>query len=141
VYALYRQSLPAFTERVFRQVNPGTPYQRGWHVAAMTHELELVGRGELQRSAIAVPPRHLKSICAVVAFPAWLLGHDPSLRFLIASYGQDLAARHARDFRSVVQSGWYRRTFPNFGELRRLSEADMVTQAMGGRKAVSLGGL
>jgi hypothetical protein len=25
-----------------------------------------------------IPPRHLKSLCASIAFPAWCLAHDPS---------------------------------------------------------------
>jgi hypothetical protein len=31
------------------------------------------------RLIIGVPPRHLKSHLASVAFPAWSLGHDPSI--------------------------------------------------------------
>jgi hypothetical protein len=36
-------------------------------------------------------PRHLKSLLASVAFPAWCLGHDPSTQILCVSYAQDLA--------------------------------------------------
>jgi predicted phage terminase large subunit-like protein len=138
--ALMRQSLPAFVAKTFHHINPGATYQPNWHVEAMTHQLERVARGDLRRSLISVPPRHLKSVCAAVAFPAWMLGRDPALRFLVASYGADLAAKHARDFRAVVQSPWYRQAFPRFGDLKRTSEADIVTSHNGGRKAVSLGG-
>ena len=43
-----------------------------------------------------------------VAFPAWVLGHDPSARIIVASYSDDLARRLARDFRRVVEAAWYR---------------------------------
>ena len=56
-------------------------------------------RRQLRRLIITLPPRNLKSICASVAFPAFALGHDPTLRIVCASYAQDLAAKHARDCR------------------------------------------
>ena len=41
------------------------------------------------------------SICTAVAFAAWVLGRDPGLKIMVASYGSELAAKHARDFRTV----------------------------------------
>jgi hypothetical protein len=38
-----------------------------------------VGEGRIRRLIIGVPPRHLKSHLASVAFPAWSLGHHPSI--------------------------------------------------------------
>src|SRR5208282_5600474 len=38
------------------------------------------------RLIISVPPRHLKSHLASVTFPAWSLGHDPSMQILYVSY-------------------------------------------------------
>jgi hypothetical protein len=35
--------------------------------------------GRIRRLIIGVPPRHLKSHLASVAFPAWSLGHEPSI--------------------------------------------------------------
>src|SRR2546429_5582907 len=43
------------------------------------------------RLIINLPPRHLKSLIASIAFPAWCLGHDPSAQILCVSYAQDLA--------------------------------------------------
>jgi hypothetical protein len=34
------------------------------------------------RPIINLPPRHLKSLLASIAFPAWCLGHDPSAQIL-----------------------------------------------------------
>jgi hypothetical protein len=44
---------------------------------------------------INLPPRHLKSLMASIAFPAWCLGHDPSAQILCVSYAQDLADKLA----------------------------------------------
>jgi hypothetical protein len=59
-----------------------------------------------------VPPRSLKSIMCSVAFPAFVLGHDPTKRLIVVSYNADLAIKHGNDFRAVVNSGEYRAIFP-----------------------------
>jgi hypothetical protein len=48
-------------------------------------------RGEIKRLTINMPPRSLKSISASVAFPAFVLGRDPTSRFICVSYSGDLA--------------------------------------------------
>jgi hypothetical protein len=49
------------------------------------------------KNPITVPPRHLKSITASVAFPAFVLGHDPTKKFVCLSYSGDLAVKHAAE--------------------------------------------
>ncbi|MGE7157490.1 phage terminase large subunit [Methylorubrum rhodesianum] len=139
--ALLREYLYFFTWKAFAGLHPGDSFIPTWHVRAMTHALERVARGECRRLLITVPPRHLKSICTAVAFPAWLLGRDPSIKIMVASYGGELAAKHARDFRLLVRQDWYRALFPR----TRLAvggnrEDEQITTAKGGRKALSLGG-
>src|SRR5438270_8363348 len=68
--------------------------------------------GKIRRLVINLPPRHLKSLLASVAFPAWCPGHDPSAQILCVSYAQDLADKLARDCRSIMMSRCYRRMFP-----------------------------
>ena len=36
--------------------------------------------GGIKRFIINVPPRYMKSICALVAFPAWILGRQPNAK-------------------------------------------------------------
>ena len=103
--ALLRHDLAAFTQRCFQTVVPGQQFLPNWHVEAIAHELERCRRHEIRRLIITLPPRNLKSICASVAFPAFALGHDPTLRIVCASYSQDLTAKHARDCRTVMESG------------------------------------
>jgi hypothetical protein len=56
-------------------------------------QLKRVRRGEVRRLIINMPPRSLKSIVASVAFPAFVLGHDPSRRIICVSYSGDLAKK------------------------------------------------
>jgi hypothetical protein len=110
--ALLRQDLYAFTEQCFYELNPTTPFLRNWHIQVVSSALEDCRRGKISRLVINQPPRSLKSHCASVAFVAFLLGHDPSAKIICASYGQDLANKHAMDCRTIMNSSWYRALFP-----------------------------
>lgn len=139
--AILRQHLYFFIWKAFATLHPGQAFTPAWHIRAIAHALERVGDGSSRRLLITVPPRHLKSICTAVALPAWLIGRDPSLKIMVASYGGELAAKHARDFRTLVTQDWYRALFPRM----RLSvggnrEDEQITTSGGGRKAISLGG-
>ncbi len=139
--ALLRNDLAAFTQRCFQTVVPGQVFLPNWHIEAITYELERVRRGETRRLIITLPPRNLKSICASVAFPAYVLGHDPRVRIVCASYAQDLTAKHARDCRIVMESAWYQQLFPRTRlDPRKNTEAEFETTARGYRLGTSVGG-
>src|SRR5580692_2646468 len=106
--AILRADLRAFVEKVFAALSPGRPFVRSWHYEAILRQLERVRRGEIRRLIINMPPRSLKSIATSVAFPAFVLGHDPTQRIICASYSGDLAKKHSNDFRAVVESPWFK---------------------------------
>jgi hypothetical protein len=81
----------------FHEVNPGDRFLANWHVDCLCWHLEKCYRREIKRLIITLPPCYLKSICASVAFPAWVLGQDPTRRLICVSYSQDLARKHALD--------------------------------------------
>lgn len=113
VAALRRNRLSFFLLKVFETLHPGEPPLRlAFYVLAMCHALEEVAAGRKHRLVITVPPRHLKSITAGVALVAWLLGHDPSMKIMVASYSQDLARLHSNLTRTIMESDWYSRDFP-----------------------------
>src|SRR5271155_3249147 len=88
-----------------------------------------------------LPPRHLKSLLASVAFPAWCLGHNPSTQILCVSYAQDLADKLSRDCRRIVTSDWYQRLFPPRLAPRHQAVAEFATPQQGSRVATSVGGV
>src|SRR5208337_2945525 len=112
-----------------------------WHHEFIAAKLAAVRAGRVRRLIISVPPRHLKSHLASVAFPAWCLGHDPSLQILCVSYAQDLADKLARDCRRIVASDWYRWLFPTRLSPQRQAVAEFETTAQGSRVATSVGGV
>jgi predicted phage terminase large subunit-like protein len=137
--SILRNDLTSFIERTFCELNPQTRLILGPHIEVLATKLEAVRRGECKRLIVNIPPRHLKSIAVSVAFPAWLLGHDPSKKIVCASYGQELAEKLARDCRTVMTSDWYQQLFAT-----RLSDRqavhDFETTANGGRMSGSVGG-
>jgi hypothetical protein len=90
---------------------------------------------------INLPPRHLKSHLASVAFPAWCLGHDPSAQILCVSYAQDLADKLSRDCRHILTSDWYRQLFATRLSAQRQAVSEFETTAQGCRLATSVGGV
>lgn len=138
--ALLRHDFYGFAERSFAELNPQSKFKRNWHLELMAAELEKCRLGQNTRLIINVPPRSLKSHLASVAFPAWVLGHNPSAKIICVSYAQDLADKHALDTRSVMTSPFYRELFPT--RLSRMKQAvsEFVTTKGGVRFATSVGG-
>lgn len=138
--ALLRNYLPAFLNRAFVQLNPGIPYLANPHIDVMADRLQKVLDGKIKRLIINVPPRSLKSLTGSVAFPAYILGHQPSARTMCVSYAQPLADHLAAQCRAVMQSDWYRTLFSTRIAASRASVGDFATTAHGGRYATSVGG-
>jgi predicted phage terminase large subunit-like protein len=140
--ALYRNDLTAFISATFQVLNPDTPFQPNWHIELIASKLEACLRGETHRLIITLPPRNLKSICASVAFPAFILGKKPSAEIMCVSYGQELANKHALDTRRVMMSTTYRSLFPGTRLASdRMAVDDFSTTERGFRMATSVGGV
>jgi len=138
--ALLREDFGSFLHRVFQHLNGrDAAFSDATYLRAITHRLDIVRREGGGRLIINVPPRYLKSVTISVAWVAWMLGQDPALNFVCVSYSMDLAGKHARDCRSVMQSDWYRALFPRT-RLDKVSENDLETTAKGGRLSTSIGG-
>ncbi len=140
--AMLRLYFAAFVERCFYELNPGAVFSPHWSVDLLAAILDSCRTGETRRLIINLPPRHLKSIIASVALPAFLLGHDPAAQILCVSYSQDLSEKFSRDCRTIMSSAWYRRLFPRTRlSPTRQAANDFETTAHGFRKATSVGGV
>ena len=139
--AKLRQNLLAFADKAFATLTSGGLFLPNWHLDLICDYLERVRRGEIRRLIINMPPRSLKSHLVSVAFPAFLLGHDPRAHIIVASYGADLATKLGADTRTLMQSAWYQHLFPGTRlAAKNPSADDFATTARGGRLAVSAAG-
>src|SRR6516164_2865877 len=139
--AVLRQDFATFVSRCFYDLNPQTELGVNWHLRVIAAKLAAVRRGQIRRLIINLPPRHLKSLLASIAFPAWCLGHDPSAQILCVSYAQDLADKLARDCRLIMMTRWYQRIFPTRLSPHRHAVQEFITTRQGYRLATSTGGV
>ncbi len=132
---------PTFIERSFQTINPGKAYLSNWHIGLIAEHLNACETGQIKRLIINMPPRHMKSICASVAWPAWLLAREPSRRMIVASYAQPLSTRLSLDTRHIMQAEWYQRLFPQTQIATGQNEKHrFATTKHGFRFATSVGG-
>lgn len=139
---LLRRDLGFFLQKAFGTVVQGDTFATNWHLDAITHHLEEVMAGRIRRLIINVPPRSAKSLCASVAFPAWMLGRDPTRRIICVSYAQDLAVKLSNQTRMLMRAPWYERLFPGtrLGGAKN-TESEFETTRGGYRMATSVGGV
>ena len=88
---------------------------------------------------INLPPRSLKSFLVSIAWVAWMLGRNPSLEIVCASYSEDLAHKFSRDCRVLMESRFYKRVFRTRLNPRKSSESEFETTKRGSRLATSIG--
>lgn len=137
--ALIRSDFYSFVQRVFYEVTGGQEFVPNWHIEVLCDALERARRGEIKRLIINVPPRSLKSIIVNVAFPAWILAHNPREKIISASYSNDLSETFARDCKRVIMSNWFRELFPRCVIASdQTSTTDFKTQSRGGRFSTSV---
>ena len=138
---LLRHDFATFAGRCFQELNPQTELAVNGHLEVIAAKLTEVRDGRVRRLIINLPPRHLKSLMASIAFPAWCLGLDPSAQILCVSYAQDLADKLARDCRSIMMSPWYRQIFRTRLAAHRNAVQEFITTRQGYRLATSTGGV
>src|SRR5712671_7449806 len=138
---ILRLDLGYFAQHCFCELNPQAAFLPNWHIEVIAAKLAAVRAGRIRRLIISLPPRHLKSHLASIAFPAWCLGHEPSAQILCVSYAQELADKLSRDCRRLLASDWYQRLFPTRMAPRHQAVPEFETTAQGSRVATSVGGV
>ncbi len=137
--ALLRRDFGLFLRFAYREIGGGGELQWNFHLDAIAYQLERVRTGDNRRLIVTMPPRHLKSVM-MTAWVAWMMGRNPAARFICASYGSDLAEKHARDCLKIMDAPWYRRAFPSLFLTRR-AVLHFETSAGGHRVSTSVGGV
>lgn len=138
---LLKNNFSSFLHKSFNTINPGISYINNWHLIVISDYLEQVKNGSIKKLIINMPPRALKSVCVSVAFPAWLLSHNPALRIIAASYSQTLSIKHSLDCKLIILSDWYKKLFPKtILSNKHNQKSKFLTTQNGFRFATSIGG-
>ena len=129
-----RRSLIKFTEFTLPK------YSAAAHHTLIAEKLEGIAAGTIDRLMVNMPPRHGKSELASRRFPAWLLGVNPEIEIVIASYNADKAREFGYEVRDIVRSPEYRALFPNSTLKEDSRAADRWNTDSGGSfRAVGIG--
>jgi hypothetical protein len=130
-----------FIELCFQTVMPGCEYNDCQYIKVIADRLEAANVGKMKRIIFNMPPRSMKSMCVSVAWPAWILGNQPTARIIVASYSQRLSEKHSLDTRCIMQSSWYRELFPEVElSTEQNTKYKFLTVQRGYRIATSVGG-
>lgn len=139
--SLLRSDFKSFVIKVFKEVSPANEYLDNWHIDVICHELMNMFEIKQNRLIINIPPRYMKSIICSIAFPAYILGHNPKTSIIVVSYADELASDLALKCKQVIESSWYQEIFPNTKlSKNKKSTNDFGTTKGGGRYATSVGG-
>ncbi len=141
VSAFGRDEFYSFLVSAFGELNGAEAFSPSWHAEVLAAKLQGLRTGTVRRLIVNVPPRHLKSLAASVALPAWLLGHEPRLGVVNVTYAQDLSEKFARDCRAVMTAPWYQALFPTRLATAREPLSELHTTVGGFRLATSVGGV
>lgn len=110
----YADPLPELARRNYldfvEYVKPG--YQTNWHHALLAKYLQQFAEGKIKRLMVFMPPQHGKSELVSRNLPAFILGRNPKVKVVLASYSSDLASSFNRDCQRVIESPEYRKVFP-----------------------------
>jgi len=134
--AILRLDFLAFAQAAFFELEPDKKFERNWHHEAIARLLA-ASRGKKTRKFINAPPRSLKSFLVSVACVAFRLGHEPTHKFICASYSHDLASHLAAQCRKLMESEIYRRIFNT--RLEKITDDELRTTKGGFRITTSVG--
>jgi predicted phage terminase large subunit-like protein len=112
-----RMSFLFFVTKAFKTFHPGQDLEDNWHIWTMAFEAVQCMKGKNRKVVCNAPPRSLKSFILAVCYPAFLLGHDPSHKIILATYGKKLSEMHINMIRRLMSTDWYKQAF----SLTRLS--------------------
>lgn len=110
---MYQHDPRMFLQMAFRILHPGVEYHHNWSIDVLGEALARCHRRETTRLIINMPPRSLKSICASVAFPAWVLGVQPESKIMCIAGHRGLAYEHHDLSRKLMTNPRFRSLFPH----------------------------
>ncbi len=103
---LARNDLLWFTDYTFPK------FRESWHHHVISDALNRIAQKQCLRLIIQAPPRHSKTELVSRRFSAFLLGQQPDIPIIGASYSADLANRNNRDIQRIIESEAYAELFP-----------------------------
>lgn len=134
-------TLLEFVEQAWMVLFPAEPFVSNWHIDAICGHLQAVTSGHIKKLLINVPPGCMKSLLVSVFWPAWEWTRQPSVKYLCASYDQQLSTRDNLNVRNLIESQWYQTHWPQVQLAHDQNQKTRFNTTAGGwRIGTSVGG-
>ena len=95
--------LPATFGEYLRLVSPPSYSFEARHFKLITEAMDAITRGEIDRLALFMPPRHGKTSTVTVPYPAYRLERDATTRVLVTGHNERLARKFSRQTRNLLR--------------------------------------
>lgn len=127
-------------------------YIINWHHRYLCHKLDQFANGIIKKLMVFMPPQHGKSELVSRRLPAFMLGRNPKLRIVGASYADALSSSFNRDVQRIIDNGLFNDIFPDVylnrsnvrtssqGNWLRNSDIFEIVEHGGFYKSVGVGG-
>lgn len=123
-----------------------------WFHALLCDKLQAFAEGKIKKLMVLMPPQHGKSELTTRLFPGYLLGRNPELKIVMATYSQTIASNFNRSMQRYIDTEEYDKIFPgtklnlsqifktNVDGYTRTTEKFDVIKHKGSVKTVGVGG-
>lgn len=102
-------------------------YSVQWFHFLLAWYLQQFALGVIKKLMVFMPPQHGKSELVSRRLPAYLLGLNPALKIVGASYSSALSTSFNRDIKRIISGNEYQNLFPN----TKLNAKNVSTDAKG----------
>ncbi len=137
---LVRKNFYLFVQFAFRQVANERLSTEQRYLEYLCYQLSQFADADIRQLLINLPGRHLKTFVCSVCLPAFLLGLDPDLKFLIVAYSEDIAEDIVRQIRELMNSKTYKKIFTTKVALGHARKNDFkISNASGRVRAAAVG--
>lgn len=139
--AQWEDDLASFVHKAWDIIDPGNRLVWGYPMDAICDHLMAVDSGHIRRLLMSVPPGFSKSTITNICYPLWAWLRRPHLRFICASYSEEVTIRDNNRCRRIITSEWYQQHWGDRVKLVPPTRSDKFENAATGWKlATSVGG-
>ena len=129
--ALWKNNFFYFACKAIRE-HEGTELGDDRNLRYLANKLDQFARDRIALLLINLPVGHLTTWLGSVCVTAWMLAHDPSLKIVLVTHDEHLSKTIARNIRSILLSGWFKKVFACRIKKGHAAATDFGTTAGGG---------
>ena len=138
---IYATSFMAFVEKALH-FKTGERLDRSQkYLDMVAHAVRKFDTDDIHNLLVNLPGRHLKTFTCSICLPAFSLGHDDRLSYMIVTNNETLTEDITGQILEIMTSAWYKAAFQTRLSKRHARQADFLTTGGGRVRAVGVNNL